>query len=306
LKILKINAANHKISLGMKQLTPEPWALAAEKYKQGDRVKGKVVRISDFGAFVELEPGVDGLIHVSEMSWSKKQRKPSDIVSAGEVVEVVILSVNPGEKRVALGLKQALGDPWEETVRKYPAGSVVEGPVTSLQKFGAFVELAEGVEGMIHVGDISREKRLNHPKEVLNVGQVVKAQVLEVERTKRRFRLGMKQLEPTNADQYIAEHKPGDPVTGRVVEQSGNRAKVELGDGVFTWCTFAAEAEKPDAEAKGTGDLSSLTARLAAKWKSGAADSGAGGEGVRTGQIRSFRIVALDAAQKRVEIEPAG
>jgi small subunit ribosomal protein S1 len=301
-KILKISPATRKISLGMKQLTPEPWAAAADKFKQGDRVKGKVARIADFGAFVELEPGVDGLIHVSELSWSKKQVKPGDILKVGEVVEVVILNVNPADKRIALGLKQALGDPWEEARKKYTVGAVVEAPVTSIQKFGAFVELGEGIEGMIHIGDISREKRLNHPNEVLTVGQKVKAQVLEVDGPKRRIRLGMKQLEPTSADEYIAENKVGDTVTGRIVDVSGNRAKVELGEGVYTWCKLP--VEKKTDEAKPSGDISSLTAMLAARWKTGPAESGAG-EGLRAGQIRSFRITSIDAAQKKIEVELA-
>jgi small subunit ribosomal protein S1 len=252
---------------------------------------------------VELEPGVDGLIHVSELSWSKKQVRPGDILKVGEVVEVVILNVNPADKRIALGLKQALGDPWEEARSKYTVGAVVEAPVTSIQKFGAFVELGEGIEGMIHIGDISREKRLNHPNEVLTLGQKVKAQVLEVDSAKRRIRLGMKQLEPTSADQYIAENKAGDTVTGRIVDVTGNRAKVELGEGVYTWCKLPVPEKKAD-EAKASGDISSLGAMLAAKWKTGPAESGSG-EGIRAGQIRSFRITSIDPAQKKIEVELA-
>src|SRR5579862_3579153 len=231
-KILKINRDTRKIALGLKQLAPDPWSLAPEKYPQGSRVKGKVSRVTDFGAFVELEPGIEGLIHVSEMSWSKKQVRAADIVKAGDLVEVVVLGVNPADKRIALGLKQALGDPWEDAVKKYPVGSVAEGPVTSLAKFGAFVELGSGIEGMIHIGDISREKRLNHPNEVLKMGQVVKAQVLEVDRERRRFKLGIKQLEPTSIDEYVAERKTGETVSGRIVDVSGGRIKVELGEGV--------------------------------------------------------------------------
>ena len=151
------------------------------------------------------------------------------------MVEVVVLGVNPADKRIALGLKQALGDPWEDALKKYPVGSVAEGPVTSLAKFGAFVDLGDGIEGMIHIGDISREKRLNHPNEVLKVGQMVKAQVLEADRERRRFKLGIKQLEPTSIDEYIAERKAGETVSGRIVDVSGQKAKVELGEGVFAW-----------------------------------------------------------------------
>ena len=157
--------------------------------KSASACAGTVTRVADFGAFVELEPGIEGLIHISEMSWAKKVRKPSDVVKPGETVEAVILAVNPGERRISLGLKQALGDPWAEVPQRFAVGSVIEGPVTSLTKFGAFVQLAEGVEGMIHVSEISAEKRINHPQDVLKVGQVVKAQVLEVDTEKRLLRL---------------------------------------------------------------------------------------------------------------------
>ena len=180
-KVLKIDPEKQRISLGMKQLQPHPWDSVAEKYKTGERVRGTVTRVADFGAFVELEPGIEGLIHISEMSWAKKVRKPSDVVKPGETVEAVILGVNAGERRISLGLKQALGDPWAEVAQRFPVGSAIEGPVTSLTKFGAFVQLSEGVEGMIHVSEISAEKRINHPQEVLKVGQLVKAQVLAVD-----------------------------------------------------------------------------------------------------------------------------
>lgn len=304
-KVLKVDSGKRRISLGMKQLQPHPWDLVGEKYKTGDRVKGTVTRVADFGAFVELEKGVEGLIHLSEMSWSKKVRKPSDVVKPGDTVDVVILGVNQGDRRISLGLKQALGDPWAEVPQKYPVGSVVEGTVISIQKFGAFVQLTEGVEGMVHVGDISAEKRINHPQDALKMGQVVKAQVLEVDTAKRRLRLGMKQLVPTSLDEYIAEHKEGDVVTGRIVSE-GNRAKVELGEGIQATCRMGAEeqpaAEEKTAEAK--ADLSSLSSMLAAKWKGGSSGP-ARKEPARAGQIRSFKIVKLDPAQKRIEVEIA-
>jgi small subunit ribosomal protein S1 len=304
-KIIKITPETQKVSLSLKQLQPHPWDLAAEKYKVGDRVRGKVVRVADYGAFVELEPGVDGLIHVSELSWSKKQRKPSDIVKTGELVEVVVLGVNPAEHRISLTLKQALGDPWEEAEKKYLPGSVVEGPVVNLTKFGAFVDLGNGIEGMIHIGDISREKRLDHPRQALNAGQTVKAQVLEVDREKRRIRLGMKQLEPTSADEYLNEHKAGEVVSGRVVEVTGNKARVELGEGVIASCKIGAEPQpKASAPAASGADISTLTAMLSARWKEGKSNS-ASSESIRPGQIRSFRIAGLDPAQKRIDIELA-
>jgi small subunit ribosomal protein S1 len=308
-KVLKVNRDTHKISLGLKQLAPDPWTMAGEKYNVGDRVKGIVSRITDFGAFVELEPGVDGLVHLSEMSWSKKVRKPSDVVKTGEAVEAVVLAVNLAEHRIGLGLKQALGDPWDEVPEKYPTGAIVEGVVTSLQKFGAFVDLGSGIEGMIHVGDISREKRLDHPNEVLKTGQTVKAQVIEVDKGRRRIRLGMKQLEPTSLDEYIAEHQSGEVVSGRLIEVTNGRARVELGEGVYATCRMK-EAAQESRESQGGGsktDLSAMTAMLSAKWKSGGGGGGsASRDQVRAGQIRSFRITLLDPTHKKIEVELAG
>jgi small subunit ribosomal protein S1 len=309
-KILKINRENRRVSLGMKQLMPDPWALASEKYKVGERVHGKVTRATDFGAFVELEPGVEGLIHLSELSWSKKQRKPSDIVKRNEMVEVVVLSVNFADHRIGLGLKQALGDPWEEAVKKYTPGTVVDGSISSLTKFGAFVELEEGVEGMIHIADITNEKRLDHPKDALKENQSVRAVVLEVDRERRRIRLGMKQLEPTTVDEYIAEHKIGETVTGRLVDVSRDIAKVELGDGVFGVCRLP-KPVKPEASAATTApgaDVSSLSAMLSAKWKQGKSQSAVSDEAPRSGQIRSFRILTMETgqSQKKIELELAG
>ena len=305
-KILKVDPGKKRISLGLKQLQPHPWDLVAEKYKVGERVTGSVTRVTDFGAFIELEKGIEGLVHLSEMSWSKKVRRPADVVKPGEQVEVVVLGVNPGERRISLGLKQALGDPWADAAQKLPVGSVVEGPVTSIQKFGAFVQVAEGVEGMVHVGDISAEKRINHPQDVVRVGQVVKAQVLELDVEKRRLRLGMKQLIPTSLDEYIAEHKQGDVVTGRMTDVTGGRAKVELGEGVQATCRLTADAPKEEEKAgPDKVDLGSLTSMLQARWKSGEGGSGGKPEGPRSGQIRSFRITRLDAATKKIELELA-
>jgi small subunit ribosomal protein S1 len=303
-RILKVDPAKKRISLGLKQLQPHPWDLVAEKYKVGERLKGSVTRVTDFGAFVELEKGIEGLVHLSEMSWSKKVRKPSDVVNPGDSVDVVVLGVHAADRRISLGLKQALGDPWADAAQKYPVGSVVEGPVTSIQKFGAFVQVMEGVEGMVHVGDVSAEKRINHPQDVLHVGQVVKAQVLELDIEKRRLRLGMRQLIPTSLDEYIAEHKEGDVVTGRMTDVSGSRAKVELGEGVHATCRLSADA--PPEEEKSSQesvDLSSLTNMLQARWKGGQGGGGSKGEGPRSGQIRSFRISKLDPAAKKIALE---
>ena len=271
-KILKISRETRKISLGLKQLSPDPWIVAVSKYTQGSRIRGKVSRVLDFGAFVELEPGVEGLIHVSEMSWSKKNVRAVDVLKPGEMVDVVVLNVNPADKRIALGLKQALGDPWEDALKKYPVGTAVEAPVTSLAKFGAFVDLGEGIEGMIHIADITGEKRLNHPNEVLKQGQTVKAVVLEADKERRRFRLGMKQLEPTSIDEYLAEHKAGEVVSGRVVNVSGDRMKVELGEGVTAFAPVPEQRQEAAAGAQ-KADLSSLTRdagpEVEIRWRSG-------------------------------------
>ena len=198
----------------------------------------------DFGAFVELEPGIEGLIHVSEMSWVKKVRKPSDILKTGDTVDAIVLSVSAGERRISLGLKQALGDPWTDVPQKFPVGSAIEGPVTRLMKFGAFVQITEGVEGLVHVSEISAEKHINHPQDVLRAGQMVKAQVLAIDTEKRQIKLSMKQLVPTGLGEYLEEHKQGDVVSGRVVEQGQNLPSIELGDGIRANCKLA-EAAAP-------------------------------------------------------------
>jgi small subunit ribosomal protein S1 len=302
-QILKVDAAKRRVSLGMKQLQPHPWTLAGDKYQTGDRVRGVVTRTTDFGAFVELEPGVEGLIHLSEMSWTKRVRKPGDVVKPGDAVEVVILGVNAAERRISLGLKQALGDPWEDAEKKYAPGTVVEGPVISLAKFGAFVQVAEGVEGMIHVGDISAEKHLNHPQDVLKAGAVVRAKVLEVDREKRRLRLGIKQLQPTSVDEYLSEHKEGDVVTGRVAEVKSGRARVELGEGVHGLWLVSDKQEAESAAVEGKLDLASLSSALSAKWKGGG-ESAPRRDPARAGQIRTFRITRLDAQDKKIDLEP--
>src|SRR5579859_1520717 len=306
-KVLKIDAEKQRVSIGLKQLQPQPWDSVPSKYKIGERVRGTVSRLADFGAFVELEPGVEGLIHVSEMSWSKKVRKPSDAVKPGENVEAVILGVNVPERRISLGLKQALGDPWVEAAKNLTIGSVIEGPVMSVTKFGAFVQIAEGVEGMIHVSEISAEKRINHPQDMLKVGQTVKAQVLDVDGTKRNVRLSIKQMEPSSLDEYIAEHKEGDAVTGRVQQVNGGVARVELGEGVFATCHMVEEApaKEEKAPAAKPADLSSLSSMLQSRWKSGASPTAAKPDASSAGQIRSFRISKLDPASKKIELELA-
>jgi small subunit ribosomal protein S1 len=238
------------------------------------------------------------------MSWVKRVKRPSDLVKPGDTVEAVILGINTDERRISLGLKQALGDPWADAAQRYQAGSVVEGPVISLAKFGAFVQVAEGVEGMIHIGDITDERRLNHPQDVLKVGQQVKAQVLEIDMEKRRLRLGMKQLVPTSLDEFLAEHNEGDVITGRVIEESGDTARVELGEGIHAMCGIRAGTSSSEQTTPGGNiDLSSLTSMLSAKWKGGGGVSSSKPDAVRAGQIRSFKIVKIDREAKKIEVE---
>jgi small subunit ribosomal protein S1 len=306
LKVLKVESESRRISLGLKQLEPEPWESAAERYTAGRRIQGTVTRLMDFGAFVELEPGIEGLIHVSEMSWVKKVRKPSDMLKQGDTVDAVILSVSPGDRRISLGLKQALGDPWIEVPQRFPVGSAIQGPVTRLMKFGAFVQLAEGVEGLIHVSEISAERHINTPHDVLRAGQIVQAQVLAIDAEKRQIRLSMKQLVPTGLGEYLEEHSEGNVVSGRVIEQSSEFSTIELGERIRAICRTAADAPAAEKNRSDGGvDLSSLTSMLNARWKGGATPSGGRPEALDVGQIRSFRIVKLDREAETIEVELA-
>ena len=302
LKVLKVDGESKRISLGLKQLEAEPWETAADRYVVGQRITGTVTRLMDFGAFVELEPGIEGLVHVSEMSWVKKVHKPSDILKAGDTVEAVVLSVSPAERRISLGLKQALGDPWNEVAQKFPVGSRIEGPVTRLMKFGAFVQLTEGVEGLVHVSEIAADRHVNHPQDLLRVGQMVKAQVLGVDTEKRQIKLSMKQLIPTSLVEYMEEHTEGDVVSGRVVDVSGDTATVELGEGIRAICKIAASAVAAEKKSEGAVDLSALTSMLNAKWKSGAPAAGSKPEGLSVGQIRSFKLAKVDHEAQKIEL----
>ena len=307
-KILTLDPERRRISVGMKQLRAHPWESIGNRYNLGERVRGTVTRVTDFGAFVELEPGIEGLIHVSEMSWVKRVRKPSDVLKAGETVEAVILALSASERRMSLGLKQALGDPWADLEQRLPVGSVAEGRVVSIAKFGAFVQVVEGVEGMIHVSDMSAEKHINHPQDVLKVGQLVRAQVLELDREKRRLKLGIRQLRPTSIDEYLSEHHEGDVVSGRVAEVLGDSAKVELGQGVEARCrisTATTQPEAPDTNRSlgAKSDLVSLSSMLQARWKSGAQVASSERQEIRIGQVRSFQITRLDRAAKKIEIQ---
>jgi small subunit ribosomal protein S1 len=318
LKILKIDRATKRLSLGLKQLQTEPWANVPTRLIAGQRVTGKVTRIADFGAFVELEPGIEGLIHISEMAWGKKVRHPSDILKQGDTVDAVILSVKPEERRIALGLKQTLTDPWSNAQHQFPIGSQVSGPITKLMNFGAFVQLVDGIEGLIHVSEITADRRINHPSDVLRAGQVVKAQVLAVDVEKRQIKLSMKQLIPTSIDEYIAEHKPGDQVSGRVIEQSPTNTIVELGEGIRATCRHAPGAAKaappassptsktkPDSKPENKPDLSSLSSMLKARWQGSSSDANSNPDPLTPGQIRTFKILNLEPESKKIEVELA-
>jgi small subunit ribosomal protein S1 len=247
------------------------------------------------------------------MSWAKKVRHPSDLLKQGDRVDAVILSVKPPSGteagRIALGLKQALADPWLEVERQFPVGSQVEGPVTKLMNFGAFVQIAEGVDGLVHISEIVADRRLNHPSDVLRAGQIVQAQILAIDPEKRQIKLSMKQLVPTSIDEYIAEHKVGDTVSGRVVEFKPKTSVVELGEGIRCTCRGAAapaaQSAAPEAKPAAKADLSSLSSMLKARWKGDAPAPSAAPEPLAEGQIRSFKIVKLDADAKKIEVELA-
>jgi small subunit ribosomal protein S1 len=299
LKVLKVDKQAGKISLGLKQMSPDPWQQATATLKPGDRVTGEVTRLTDFGAFVEVMPGVEGLIHVSEMSWTKRIRRPEDVLKKGERVEAVVLKVEGS--RLSLGLKQVLGNPWDTVKDRYPVGKIVEGPVTRLAKFGAFVEVEEGIDGLIHISEFTSEKRIQSPAEVVKVGQVVRAVVLSVDTETRRLKLGMKQLEATPGDKFAEDAKPGDRVTGRILHVTGNKVTVQLGEGVEGLCIVE---EAPTASASMAS--ASLAEQLAAAWKGGVkTTTNSTTEPYREGQLRSFTIKSIDSAGKKIELTPA-
>jgi small subunit ribosomal protein S1 len=299
-KILKIDAESHRLSLGLKQLQPEPWETVPERYSVGQRVAGTVTRLADFGAFVEIEPGVEGLIHVSELSWTKRVKKPSDLLKVGDPVDAVILGIKPEERRLSLGLKQALANPWSELGARYPIGSQVAGPVVRLAPFGAFVQVEEGIEGLVHVSEIVPDKRIQHPQDALKVGEIVKAMVLAIDTEKRQIKLSIKQLIPTSVDEFFNEHKVGDEFSGRVLSEKA----AELGEGVIAQIRAkAVEVPAQSAVAEAKPDLSSLTSMLQSRWKGQDKSAGKGDESLRAGQVRTFKIVTLDAAAKKIEVE---
>jgi small subunit ribosomal protein S1 len=235
-KVLKFDRDKERVSLGLKELAPDPWESVAERYAVNTRVVGHVVSVTDYGAFVELEPGVEALIHISEMTWSRRMKHPSKVVKPGDQVEAVVLDVKPRERRISLGIKQLEPDPWTTVEQRYSVGSVVEGRVRKLTDFGAFIEIEEGIDGLVHISDVSWTKRIKHPSEVLKKGQLVQAVVLHINAASRRLSLGIKQLQPDAWEVFFRSHQVGDTVRGRVCRAANFGVFVELAEGVEGLC----------------------------------------------------------------------
>jgi small subunit ribosomal protein S1 len=273
-KVLKFDREKGRISLGLKQAMPDPWEHAAERYPVNHRVIGRVVSITDYGAFVELEPGVEGLIHVSEMTWSRRLKHPSKVVKVGDQVEAVVLGVQPKERRISLGIKQLEPDPWTTVESRYSVGSVVEGRVRKLTDFGAFVEIEEGIDGLVHVSDLSWTKRIKSPSEVLKKGQIVQAVILNIDAAARRLSLGIKQLQPDAWETFFRSHMVGDIVRGKVCRAATFGVFVELAPGVEALCH---NSEIP-----------------------GAADRRRDEPALPLGEEFDFKIIRLNEAEKKI------
>jgi small subunit ribosomal protein S1 len=272
-KVLKFDREKERISLGYKQLMPDPWQSVAERFPIGSKVNGKVVSLTDYGAFIEIEPGVEGLVHVSEMTWSKRLKHPSKLLSLGQDVEAIVLDVDSHNRRVSLGIKQATPDPWDTLMSRYQVGSRVSGKVRSLTEFGAFIEIEDGIDGLVHVSDISWTKRIKHPSDVLKKGQQVDAVITNIDLDNRRLSLSIKDLEPNAWDRFFDTHKLGNVITGKVVRFANFGAFVEIEEGIEGLCHVSElsdeRVEKPE-------------------------------DSVQVGQIMQFKILKLDPAQKKI------
>lgn len=243
-KVLKFDRLEEKVSLGYKQLSDDPWLSADRRYPKGARVQAKVVSVTDYGAFVELEEGIEGLIHISEMSWNKRLKHPSKMVDVGDEVEAEVLDVDIDNRRISLGMKQTEPNPWDQVEETYAINSIVKGVVRNLTDFGAFVEVEEGVEGLVHVSDLSWTKKIKHPSEVLQKGQEVEAVVLNVDAENQRLSLGIKQLEPDLWEEFFSQHQVGDVVTGKIVRLTSFGAFVEIQEGIEGLCHVSELSEK--------------------------------------------------------------
>ena len=270
-KVLKFDKDKQRVSLGFKQLTPDPWLDATERYPIGAQVRGRVLSVTDYGAFVELEQGIEGLVHVSEMTWSKRMKHPSKMVKPGDEVDTLILSVNPNDRRISLGMKQLQDNPWEQLEDKYPTGAIIEGRVRNLTDFGAFIEIEDGIDGLVHVSNLSWTKRIKHPSEVLKKGEKVRAIVLGVEPENRRLSLGVKQLQPDVWDTFFAQHRIGDVIKGKVLRTAQFGAFVEIAEGVEGLCHVSEAVD-------GTGKQVDL----------------------EVGQEHEFKIVKMNQEEKKV------
>ena len=250
-KILKFDREKERISLGIRQLTPDPWETLPTRCPAGSRIVGRVMSVTDYGAFVEIEPGVEGLIHISEMTWSRRMKHPSKVVKAGDQVEAVVLEVKVRDRRVSLGIKQLEADPWTTVGHRYAIGSVVEGRVRKLTDFGAFLEIEDGVDGLVHVSDLSWTKHVKHPSEFLKKGQMMQAVILSIDAPNRRLSLGVKQLQPDAWESFFRSHEVGDLVRGRVCRAAAFGMFVELAPGVEALCHKSEIPAMPD---KGAGE----------------------------------------------------
>jgi len=294
-QILKFDKDKQRISLGRKQLLPDPWATVPERFPVGTRVQGKVVGVTDYGAFVQIEPGVEGLVHVSEMSWSKRTKHPSKVVKAGDEVDVVVLEVKTDQRRISLGLKQTLADPWGAAAEKYTVGTIVTGRIRNLADFGAFVEIEEGMEGLIHISDVSWTERIKHPSEKFKKGDTVEAKVLKVDSENRRLSLGIKQLKDIWAN-WFAEHKIGEIIKGKVARTTDFGAFVELAEGIEGLCHVSEiEERRPKGDRdKGGRDAAPQQAKAARGARVTAV--------LVTGNEYDFKILRLEPEQHKISL----
>jgi len=290
-KILKYDKEKGRVSLGRKQLLPDPWSSVVERYEKGKKLSGKIMGLTDYGAFVELEPGIEGLVHVSEMSWSKRKQHPSKLVNVGDEVEVIVLGVDSNERRISLGMKQAQSDPWQVLAEKYPVGTVVSGKIRNLTEFGAFLEIEEGFDGLIHVSDISWTGRIKTPSEVYKKGDTVEAKVLKIDQGSRRVSLGVKQVNDIWSS-WFEKHKVGDLVRGKVSRVTTFGAFVELAEGIEGLCHIS---EIDDRRGKG-GDKPQAPPRPGVR-QSGLLDPGRDYE---------FKIVKISQDQHKIGLSYRG
>jgi len=287
-QVLKFDKDKQRISLGRKQLLPDPWATVPERFPAGTRAQGKVVGVTDYGAFVQIEPGVEGLVHVSEMSWSKRAKHPSKMVKAGDDVEVVVLDVKTDQRRISLGLKQTQPDPWGAAAEKYPAGTLITGKIRNLADFGAFVEIEEGMEGLIHISDVSWTERIKHPSEKFKKGDTVQAKVLKVDSENRRLSLGIKQLNDIWAN-WFGAHKLNEVVRGKVARTTDFGAFIELAEGIEGLCHVSEiEERRPKGDRDKPNEKAPRGARVAAV--------------LTQGQEYDFKILRLEPEQHKISL----